>query len=474
MLILYNTLTRKKQLFKPIHDRHVMLYTCGPTVYDHAHIGNLRSFLFEDLLKRVLKFNGFKVKHVMNFTDVGHLVSDQDEGEDKMEVGAQREHKTAWEIAEFYINAFKEDAKRLRMQEPDIWARATDHISEMIDLVRRIEEEGYAYVTDDGVYFNTLRLKGYGKLARLKAKGLKAGARVEMKGKRSPTDFALWKLSLGRKRDMEWDSPWGMGFPGWHIECSAMAIKYLGQTIDIHCGGVDHIPVHHTNEIAQSEVATGKKFSNYWLHNEFMLVDGRKMSKSLGNYYTLRDIVSKGFSPLAFRYLCLSVHYRSQMNFTLDALRDAENAVKTVNDFIFRLEQTKENNLARNKKIENALKTVKEEFMKSINNDLDTPNAFAALFKLMRSVNKEIDAGKADKKNLEAVLEFFRDINEVLDIAEEKQADLTPEEKKLLDLRESFRRQKDFKAADDIRNQLKEKGIILEDSPEGVRWRRAH
>jgi len=451
-----------------------MLYTCGPTVYDHAHIGNLRSFLFEDLLKRVLKFNGFKVKHVMNFTDVGHLVSDQDEGEDKMEVGAQREHKTAWEIAEFYINAFKEDAKRLRMQEPDIWARATDHISEMIDLVRRIEEEGYAYVTDDGVYFNTLRLKGYGKLARLKAKGLKAGARVEMKGKRSPTDFALWKLSLGRKRDMEWDSPWGMGFPGWHIECSAMAIKYLGQTIDIHCGGVDHIPVHHTNEIAQSEVATGKKFSNYWLHNEFMLVDGRKMSKSLGNYYTLRDIVSKGFSPLAFRYLCLSVHYRSQMNFTLDALRDAENAVKTVNDFIFRLEQTKENNLARNKKIENALKTVKEEFMKSINNDLDTPNAFAALFKLMRSVNKEIDAGKADKKNLEAVLEFFRDINEVLDIAEEKQADLTPEEKKLLDLRESFRRQKDFKAADDIRNQLKEKGIILEDSPEGVRWRRAH
>lgn len=260
------------------------------------------------------------------------------------------------------------------------------------------------------------------------------------------------------------------GFPGWHIECSAMAIKYLGETIDIHCGGVDHIPVHHTNEIAQSETATGKKFANFWLHNEFMLVDGKKMSKSLGNFYTLKDITAKGFSSVAFRYLCLSVHYRSQMNFTFDALKDAENAVKSINGFAFRLGQCKD--LPRNKKIENALKRSKEDFMKSINNDLDTPNALAALFKFMRIVNKEIDSGKADKKTAEAVREFLNDMNEIFDVLEKEQKELTPEEKKLIDLRESFRTQRDFKAADDIRNQLKEKGILVEDTPDGVRWRR--
>ena len=481
MFILYNTLARKKQVFKPIGNT-VTMYTCGLTVYDYAHIGNLRSFLFEDLLKRTLLLNGFKVKHVQNFTDVGHLVSDSDEGEDKMEVGATREKKTAWEIADFYINAFKEDFKALRMKEPHHWVRATDHIREMIELVKKIEEKGYTYLTEDGVYFNTLRMKGYGKLARLKAKGLKAGARVEMKGKRAPTDFALWKCSpLDRKRDMEWASPWCTGFPGWHIECSAMAIKYLGETIDIHCGGVDHIPVHHTNEIAQSETATGKKFANYWMHNEFMLVDGKKMSKSLGNFYTLKDITSKGFPPTAFRYLCLSVHYRSQMNFTLDSLRDAENAVKSINDFVFRLGQTRQENgtthemrhsIPRSKKIESALKNAKEDFMKSINNDLDTPNALAALFKLMKTVNKEIDSGKADRKSADAVREFFNDVNEIFDIFEKEEKPLTPEEKKLIDLRESFRHQKDFKAADEIREQLKGKGIILEDTPEGIRWRR--
>ena len=407
----------------------------------------------------------------MNLTDVGHLVSDRDEGEDKMEVAATREKKTAWEIADFYINSFKDDIRKLRIQEPDTWARATDHISEMIDLIKKIEEKGYTYVTEDGVYFNTLRLRGYGKLARLKAKGLKAGARVEMKGKRSPTDFALWKFSLDRKRDMEWESPWRVGFPGWHIECSAMAIKYLGETIDIHCGGVDHIPVHHTNEIAQSETATGKKFANYWLHNEFMLVDGKKMSKSLGNYYTLSDIIAKGFSLLAFRYLCLSVHYRSQMNFTLAALQDAENAVKAINDFIFRLSRGNDK-LPKNKKIESALKEAKENFVKSLNNDMDTPNALAALFKLMKTANREIDAGKADSKSLKAAYDFMTDVNDVLDVVQEQETSLTVEEKKLLDLRESFRHQKDFNAADDIRSQLKNKGIVLEDTPDGVRWRK--
>lgn len=469
-MFLYNTMTRKKQRFTG-KGRNVLLYTCGPTVYDYAHIGNLRAFIFEDLVRRVLEFNAFKVKHVQNITDVGHLVSDADEGEDKMVVGAAREHKTAWQVAEFYTNAFNEDVKKLHIKKP-IWTKATDNIKEMIELVKTLEKKKFTYIINDGVYFDTSKFKNYGKLAKLDMKGLKAGARIEMtEGKKRPTDFALWKFSLGRRRDMEWDSPWGKGFPGWHIECSAMAMKYLGETIDIHCGGVDHIPVHHTNEIAQSEAATGKKFANFWLHSEFMLVDGRKMSKSLGNFYTLRSLVDKGFSPLAFRYMCLSVHYRSQMNFTLEALQDAENTVKSINDFVFRLSGGKD--IAPNKKIQTALKKAKEDFVKSINDDLDTPNAFAALFTLIKSVNKEIDKEKTDKKTLKMVKDFFSEVNEILGIIEEQDVSFNAEEKKLLALREQFRKQRDFKAADEIRNQLKAKGIIIEDTPRGVRARRS-
>ncbi|MFA4820388.1 MAG: cysteine--tRNA ligase [Candidatus Aenigmatarchaeota archaeon] len=469
-MLLYSTLTRKKQIFKPIKGRTVLLYTCGPTVYDYAHIGNFRSFIFEDLLRRVLDLDGFKVRHVMNFTDVGHLTSDADSGEDKMQVGAEREHKTAWDIANFYIAAFKEDVKKLHLKEPEAWPRATEHIKEMIELVSTLEKRGYTYVTEDGVYFDTAKMKGYGRLAKIDARGLKAGARVDIGQKRNNTDFALWKFSLGRKRDMEWDSPWGKGFPGWHIECSAMVMKYLGETIDIHCGGVDHIAVHHTNEIAQSEAATGKRFANYWLHNEFMLVDGKKMAKSLGNYYTLKNLMEKGFSPVAFRYLCLSVHYRSQMNFTLEALEDAQNAVNSINDFVFRLGAGKD--VAKNKKIESALKKCKEEFIKYINDDLDMPDALSAIFKLMKAVNREIDAGKADKKMLKAVHGFFDEINSILDVIQDQTVVLTAEEKKLLELREAFRKHRDFKAADEIRSQLKTKGIVLEDTPDGVRWRK--
>ncbi len=513
-MFLYNTMTRKKQQFKPLKGRNVLLYTCGLTVYDYAHIGNLRAFIFEDLLRRVLEFNAFNVKHVQNFTDVGHLVSDADEGEDKMEVGAQREHRTAWQVADFYINAFREDIKKLRIREPAVWARATDNIQEMIELVKVLEKKKFTYMTEDGIYFDTSKLKDYGKLARLDARGLKAGARIEMtEGKRRPTDFALWKFSpKDKKRDMEWDFLMEKevggeeyqvlmeisknnhsiqiletkenpkthafsvrvnfrGFPGWHIECSAMAMKYLGQTIDIHCGGVDHIPVHHTNEIAQSEAATGKKFVDFWLHNEFMLVDGRKMSKSLRNFYTLRDLADKGFSPLAFRYLCLSAHYRSQMNFTLEALQDAENTVKSINDFVFRLSGGNAG-LPKSKKIEAALKKAKEEFVRAINDDLDMPNALAAIFVLMRDVNREIDKDRADRKTLKAVKDFFDEVNTVLDIIEDQDISLSPEEKKLVTLREQFRKQRDFRAADEIRSQLKAKGIVLEDTPKGVRARR--
>ncbi|MBI4170269.1 MAG: cysteine--tRNA ligase [Candidatus Aenigmarchaeota archaeon] len=524
MLKLYNTLARKKQVFRPLKGNEVLLYTCGPTVYDYAHIGNLRAFLFEDLLKRVLLFNSFGVKHVMNLTDVGHLVSDKDEGEDKMIIGAQREHKTAWQVADFYINAFMEDAKKLHIQEPTFWLRATDHIEEMTALVKTLEQKGFTYITNDGIYFDTSKLRDYGKLAKLDIRGLRAGARVEVaEGKRNTTDFALWKFSPpDKKRDMEWDfvaeiyvddkeydeirniatknhnvrildvmniaaTPNKIkkdkttatkktkvnfrGFPGWHLECSAMSMKYLGKTIDIHCGGVDHIAVHHTNEIAQSEAATDKKFVRFWLHNEFMLVDGKKMAKSLGNYYTLNDIRAKGFSPLAFRYLCMSVHYRSQMNFTLAALQDAENALQSIKDFIFRLKNLGTDG-KKNAKIEAALKKARTNFIKSINDDLDMPHALAALFEIMKTVNKEIDAGKADKRSMDNVYYFFIEINKILDITEEKKAELTPEEKKLIDLREHFRSVKDFRAADEIRRQLKEKGVFLEDTPRGPKWKK--
>ncbi|HLD39344.1 MAG TPA: cysteine--tRNA ligase, partial [archaeon] len=371
----------------------------------------------------------------------------------------------------FYISAFKEDIKKLHLKEPEIWPRATEHINEMIELIQTLEKRGYTYVTEDGVYFDTAKVKSYGRLAKLDAKGLKAGARVDIGQKRNTTDFALWKFSpKDKKRDMEWDSPFGKGFPGWHIECSAMAMKYLGETIDIHCGGIDHITVHHTNEIAQSEAATGKKFSNFWLHNEFMLVEGKKMSKSLGNYYTLKNLMEKGFSPVAFRYLCLSIHYRSQMNFTIESLQDAQNAVNSINDFVFRLGAGKD--IQKNKKIEAALKKCKEDFIKYINDDLDMPNALSAIFKLMKTVNRETDSGKADKKMLHAIRTFFEEINSVLDVIQDQTVVLTPEEKKLLELRESFRKQRDFKAADEIRAQLKTKGIILEDTPDGVRWRK--
>ena len=469
MLKIYNTLTRKKEEFKPLHGKDVLMYTCGPTVYDYAHIGNLRAFIFEDLLRRVLEFDGYAVKQVMNFTDVGHMTSDADEGEDKMEVGARRERKTAWQLADFYIHAFKQDFFALRMKEPT-WVRATDNIQEMTDLVQTLQDRGYTYTIKDGVYFDTSKFKDYGKLARLDVKGLKAGARVEIaEGKIHPTDFALWKFSK-TKRDMEWDSPFGRGFPGWHIECSAMAMKYLGATIDIHCGGVDHIAVHHTNEIAQSEAATGEPFSRYWLHNEFMLVDGKKMSKSLGNYYTLKDLTERRFQPVAFRYLCLASHYRSQINFTTDALTDCEKTVKNINDFVHRLKHS--NARGNNKTIDKELEKTEKIFTESVNDDLNMPKALAALFDLMRSVNGEIDAGRGCVESLNAVHAFFVKINSILDILEEIKTDLNDEEKKLIELREHFRRQKDFKAADDIRTQLKERGIEVEDTVHGMRWKR--
>jgi cysteinyl-tRNA synthetase len=305
-LFLYNTLSRSKEEFKPIKPGEVGLYTCGPTVYNFAHIGNLRTYIFEDILRRVLVYNGYRVKHVMNITDVGHLTGDRDMGEDKMEKGAQREGKTAWDIAEYYTQAFRQDIIRLNILEPDIWVKATDTIDEQIALVKTLEEKGYTYQTGDGIYFDTARFENYTKLSHQNLEALQEGARVEKNlEKRNATDFALWKFSPpDTQRQMEWDSPWGVGFPGWHVECSAMSMKFLNDQLDIHCGGTDHIDVHHTNEIAQSEAATGKAFFNFWMHGAFLIISGgKKMAKSEGNFLTLENAFLKhGFSPLAYRF----------------------------------------------------------------------------------------------------------------------------------------------------------------------------
>ena len=302
---LFDTYTRSKRLFVPLESGKIKVYTCGPTVYDYPHIGNLRAYVFADILRRMFEFNGYDVTHVINITDVGHLASDADEGEDKVEASAREQKRSALEITKFYAEIFKQNLISLNIESPTVWSVATEHIAEQIALVERLEKLGYTYKTSDGVYFDTSKLSDYGHLGRLDINGMMFGARVEEnREKRNPTDFALWKFSpKGKKRQMEWDSPWGVGFPGWHIECSAMAMKYLGETIDVHTGGIDHIPIHHTNEIAQSEAVTGKQFARYWMHVAFLSVDGGKMAKSLANFFTLQDLVDKGYDPLSFRYL---------------------------------------------------------------------------------------------------------------------------------------------------------------------------
>ena len=314
-LQLFDTYTRRLRDFEPLHPPQVGLYTCGPTVYDYAHIGNLRTYVFEDILRRVLDFNGYTVKHVMNITDVGHLVSDADTGDDKMEKGSQRTGKSAWAIAQLYTAAFRDDLRRLNIVEPTIWCKATDHIPEQIDLIRCIEAKGYTYRTSDGIYFDTSKLTDYGYLARLDVAGLQAGARIDLGEKRHVTDFALWKFSPSdQKRQMEWDSPWGVGFPGWHIECSAMSTKYLGVFFDIHCGGEDHISVHHPNEIAQTQACYGTHLANFWLHGYFLQLDDAKMAKSAGDFLRLQTLIDRGYDPVAYRWFCLNAHYRAKLN----------------------------------------------------------------------------------------------------------------------------------------------------------------
>jgi len=464
----FNTLTREKERFIPLENGKAKMYCCGPTVYWYAHIGNFRTYIFEDVLRRVLEFNGFEVKPVMNITDVGHLTSDADAGEDRMEIGARRESKTVWEIAKFYAEAFFEDAERLNILKPTIICRATDHIADMIELIRKLEKNGYTYVIDSGVYFDTSKLKDYGKLTGMDFKklneGLKAGARVEFNPqKRNITDFGLWLFSpKDRKRQMEWDSPWGVGFPGWHLECSAMSMKYLGETFDIHCGGIDHPPIHHTNEIAQSEAATGKKFVDYWLHGAFLAFGkGVRMGKSEGNIITVKDLIAEGYGPLAFRYLCLTAHYRSELIFTKESLQAAQNALSTLREHAQKLGE----NHREKKEWSKEAQEYREQFLAAVNDDLNMPEALAIAWKLVRE-EEEVD--DEDKHRL--LLEFDRLF--ALDLGKEAiRKELPKEAEELIRRREEARKAKDWKTADSIRVQLRTMGIIIEDTATGVKWR---
>jgi cysteinyl-tRNA synthetase len=462
MLKFYNTMTRSVDEFVPINDKNVGIYTCGPTVYNFAHIGNLRTYVFEDILKRTLNMLDYKVKHVMNVTDVGHLVSDEDTGEDKMELGAAREGKSVWDIADFYWQAFREDMKRLNLLEPNVWSKATDHITEQINMIKSLEEKGYTYSIEDGVYFDTSKLDDYGKLARLDIEGLQAGLRVEMAvGKKNLTDFALWKLSpKDKQRLMEWESPWGTGFPGWHLECSAMALKYLGKQLDIHCGGIDHVNVHHTNEIAQTESVTGDKWVNWWMHGEFLTMsrggEDEKMSKSSGEFLTLDVLAQKGYDPLAYRYFCMSAHYRMPLAFSFEGLDAATNALERLRTRVIEIK-------AAVKGEGTAIEKHMDDFRAAICDDLNMPRALAALWGLL----KDTDATREDVYS--TLLEMDKIFG--FDIAEmkAKEVEVPQEILALLDERQAARKSKDFARADAIRDELTAKGYAIEDSATGPR-----
>jgi len=489
-LYLYNTATTRKEQFAPLRDDNtVSIYCCGPTVYNYAHIGNLRTYIFEDVLKRVLIACGYDVRHVVNITDVGHLVSDADDGEDKMEKGAAREGKSVWDIAAFYTEKFMADITALNILRPDLWPKATDHVPQMIALVKALEEKGFTYRTDDGIYFDTARFPAYCDFARIDPASLRAGERVEMGGKRAATDFALWKFSpQNEKRQMEWDSPWGVGFPGWHIECSAMSLAHLPQPIDIHCGGMDHIRVHHTNEIAQAEAATGQKFANFWLHGEFLVLDKGKMAKSGGNFVTLDTLKGQGVSPLGYRMFCYTAHYRSPMTFSYEGAASAEQGLAHLRKTIASLDK-KEDMLDKSKsqdgigndRVHQAL----EPFMDALCDDLNMPRAVAALWDALRSDNlsageKRLFAQEADKvlgldllKGADA--DGHTEITEVVDgykISVSVNGSLPPSLQsaimKKTAQRKIARAAKDFQTADKIRDRFAEAGITVKDLPDGT------
>lgn len=470
----YNMLTRRLDKFVPQDEKNVTLYTCGPTVYSEPHIGNWVAYIRWDILVRTLRENDYTVTRVMNITDVGHLTSDADEGEDKMEKGAKREGITAWEVAERYTNRFLEGMTALNLLPPEYLTKATEHIPEQIALVQVLEEKGYTYKTSDGIYYDTSKFPTYADFARLDLKALQEGARVEVNAeKKNPTDFALWKFSPeGVQRDMEWDSPWGKGFPGWHLECSAMAMKYLGETLDIHTGGIDHIPVHHTNEIAQSEGATGKRFANYWLHCAHLLSNGTKLSKSLNNSYTLSDLEKKGFSAMDFRMFMLQSQYRTETNFTFDNLEAAHNRLERWRSVAALRWQTHDTLVDDDDKdstgrVNGIILSAPHAALEALNDDLNTPEALVAIERAFDA----IEAAPLRRLQHDALVQLIQWIDDVLGL---KLADATPdisdEQKGRILERERARERKDWNASDRLRDELASEGVYLKDTADGAIW----
>ncbi len=460
---LYNTLTKQIGEIKPQQPPRVTVYTCGPTVYDYPHIGNWFTFIRYDLLIRALKMDGLTPNWVMNITDVGHLVSDADEGEDKLEKGARREGKTAWEVATFYSDYFVNGLKRLNFNQPDHLPKATEHIAEQIELVQKLEAKGFTYTTDDGVYFDTAKFPTYADFAQLDLDEQQAGARVEHNPqKHNPSDFALWKFSpTDHQRDMEWDSPWGKGFPGWHLECSAMSMKYLGETLDIHSGGIDHVPVHHTNEIAQSEAATGKPFANYWMHTNHITIEGEKIAKSAGNGMTLEDIEAKGFSLMAFRLHVLESHYRSQSKFSWESLAAAQNRLKALRSIAALQWQAVEST-----EVGLNFEDFVEKLRTALADDLDTPKVMFHLGFMVNVVGDKL----LTQDQIGPFRSLLQTIDALLGLKLSEEADITDEHKALIAERETTRENQDWQKSDELRDQLAEQGIGLRDTPQGAIW----
>jgi cysteinyl-tRNA synthetase len=461
----FNTLTRKKEVFKSLEAGKVKMYTCGPTVYDFAHIGNFRAFLFEDLLKRWLVQRGFKVTHVMNLTDI----------DDKTIKGSQKQGLPLQQFTDFYVKAFFEDIKALNIEPADIYPKATEYIPEMVNLIKILMTKGFAYKGEDGsIYFSVCKFKDYGKMSKIKVGELKTGARVSQDeyAKEEAQDFALWKAWTFEDGDVFWETELGKGRPGWHIECSAMSMKYLGETFDIHCGGVDNMFPHHENETAQSEAATGKKFVNYWMHNEHLQVEGKKMSKSLGNFYTLRDLLAKGYDPIAIRYLLMSSHYRQQFNFTFEGLEAAKGAVDRLRNFVRRLHDV--DGKESGGKVATFSSMAEACFGGSMDDDLNIGIALASLFDFVREINNLLDSNmvsKGEAADVGGLILKFDAVLGVIGIVEVEEA-LSDDVDALVVKREEARKAKNWKEADAIRAQLKALGIVLEDTAQGVRWHR--
>ena len=458
----YDTLTREKGVFEPIKKGHVGIYSCGPTVYWYQHIGNLRTYVSNDIIKRIFLYNDFKVKHIINVTDVGHLTSDSDTGEDKMERAAKKEGKKASEIAKYYLEVFREDLKKLNIIEPDVWPKASEHIKEQIDLIKDLVKKGYTYKTNDGIYFDTSKLEDYGKLARLNVEELQEGKRVKVGEKKNKTDFALWKFSeKPGVRQQEWKSPWGVGFPGWHIECSAMSSKYLGKQFDIHTGGQEHIPVHHTNEIAQSESAFDKRpWVNYWIHFAWLLFKGKKVSKSKGGLYTLSQLEEKNYDALAFRYLCLTTYYGKPLNFSIEILNSAMRSYNRLKNIIYEMKKSEE------KKNKKNIGIAKKQFLEIINNDFNTSQGLSFLWEILR------DEKLNDAEKCELALDFDKVFGLELD-KEEEVIKIPKDVEKLVEEREEARKKKDWKQADKFRRKINKLGFVVDDIGGEQRLRRS-